>query len=143
MSIDPHGPASYASRERAKDSPLVCAKCGTDNALALHSITALSPPSDVLVEVGYACSACNVRYLQQADVVAVAAVLTRTPCRDDVLVFGGQYIHCGQPMQTLGSQIRRLYAATYTDRDPESAADISLETRVLRCTCGFQIELPE
>lgn len=143
MSIDPHGPGSHASRERAYGAPLVCAKCGTDSALTLHSITALSPPSDVLVEVGYACRACDVHYVHSADVVAVAAVLNRTPCWEDVLVFGGHYIHCGQPMQTLGSQIRRLSAATYTDRDPADAVDISLETRVLRCACGFQIELPE
>ncbi|MEO8282289.1 MAG: hypothetical protein ABI568_02610 [Pseudarthrobacter sp.] len=111
--------------------------------MALHSITALNPPSDDSVEVGYACTACKVHYLHQADVVALAAVLNRAPCLEDVLVFGGRYIHCGQPMQTLGSQTRRLSAAAYTDREPEDAIDVSLETRVLRCPCGFQIELPE
>jgi hypothetical protein len=143
MSIDPHGPSSHPSREPAEDPRLVCAKCGTDRALALHSITALHPPSDDWVEVGYACTACNAHYLHQADVVAVAAVLNRAPCLEDVLVFGGHYIHCGQPMQTLSSQIRRLSAAAYTDGQPEDAVDVNLDTRVLRCACGFQIELPE
>jgi hypothetical protein len=87
--------------------------------------------------------ACNLRYQQQADVLAVAAVLSRSPWRGDVLVFDGHYIHCGQPMQTLGSQIRRLSAAAYTDPDPEDPADISMETQILRCACGFQIEVPE
>lgn len=68
---------------------------------------------------------------------------TGPPYFEDVLVFGGHYIHCGQPMQTLGSQVRRLSAAAYTDRDPEDGIDVDLETRNLRCACGFQIELPE
>jgi hypothetical protein len=143
MSIDPHGPSSHPSGERAEDSRLVCAKCGSDSTLALHSIAALNPPSDASVEVGYACTACKVHYLHPADVVAVAAVLNRAPCLEDVLVFGGHYIHCGQPMHTLGSQVRRLSAAVYTDREPEDAVDVDLETRVLRCPCGFQIELPD
>jgi hypothetical protein len=143
MSIDPHGPSSRASRDRAGNYPLICAECGTDRTLTLHSITALNPRSELLVEVGYACTACNVHYLHQANVVAVAAVLKRTPYFEDVLVFGGHYIHCGQPMQTLGSQVRRLSAAAYTDREPEDGIDVNLETRNLRCACGFQIELPE
>lgn len=143
MSINPYGPGSNASRDRADDSRLVCANCGSDRALRLHSITALNPPSDVLVEVGYACRACDIHYLQQADVLAVAAVLSRSPWRGDVLAFDGHYIHCGQPMQTLGSQISRLSAAAYTDPDPEDPFDISMETQVLRCACGFQIEVPE
>jgi len=140
MSIDPHAPSNHPPRERGETSPLACAGCGTDRSLTLHSITALSPPSEAMVEVGYACTACDLHYLHRADVVAVAAVLNRAPCLEDVLVFGGHYIHCGQPMQTLGSQVSRVPAAAYTDR--ADAVDVNLETRVLRCTCGFQIEVP-
>jgi hypothetical protein len=143
MSIDPHGPGNHASRERGKTSPLVCNGCGTDANLTLHTIVAVRPPSDAVVEVGYACTACNLHFLHRAGVEAVAAVLNRAPYTEDVLVFGGHYIHCGQPMQTLGSQISRLQAAAYTDGVREDAVDVNLETRVLRCTCGFQIELPE
>jgi len=142
MSIDPHGPSNYEPRERGEISPLVCESCGTDGTLAIHSIAALNPPSDGMVEVGYACTACNLHDLHLADVAAVAAVLNRAPCPDDVLVFGGHYIHCGQPMQTLGSQTSRLLAAAYTDGSTDDAVDINLEIRVLRCTCGFQIEVP-
>jgi hypothetical protein len=46
-------------------------------------------------------------------------------------------------MQKLGSHISRLQVAGYTDCAREDAVDVNLETRVLRCTCGFQIELPE
>lgn len=141
MSIDSHGPSKHLPRERGDTSPLACAGCGTDRNLTLHSITALNPPSEAMVEVGYACTRCDLHYLHPADVVAVAAVLNLAPCLEDVLVFGGHYVHCGQPMQTRGSQISRLPTAAYTDR--ADAVDVNLETLVLRCTCGFQIEVPE
>ena len=143
MSIDPQCPIDHEPRERGKSSPLVCAACGTDGSLALHSIIALTPPAEGEVEVGYACTGCNLHYLHRADVVAVAAVLNRASYTEDVLVFGGHYIHCGQPMQALGSQIRRLHAAAYTDGAREDAVDVNLETRVQRCSCGFQVELPD
>jgi hypothetical protein len=143
MSIDPHGPGHQGFREEAEEHALVCANCGTDRTLRLHSISALNPPSDVLVEVGYVCRACNLQYYQQADVVAVAALLQQTPYRGDVLAFAGDYIHCGQPMQPLGSHNGWLSAAAYTDRDQEDPVNVSMETQILRCACGFQIEVPE
>jgi hypothetical protein len=103
----------------------------------------LKPPSNVLVEVGYSCTACKLHYLHRADVAAVATVLNRAPHSSDVLVLGGCYIHCGQPMQALGSEIRRLNAPAYTDPTHADALDVYLTTRILRCNCGFQMELPE
>jgi hypothetical protein len=46
-------------------------------------------------------------------------------------------------MQKLDSHISRLHVAAYSDGAREDAVDVNLETRVLRCTCGFQIGLPE
>lgn len=142
MSIDPHGPRSHASGERA-GSALVCAGCGRDENLQVHSIAAADPPAPDVVEVGYSCRECSLDYVHLADVADVAAVLNRTRCPEDVLVFGGIYIHCGQPMQRFGSEVRRLVAPVTTDGASDDALDIYLRTRVLRCGCGFQIELPD
>lgn len=121
---------------------MTCSGCGTDRFLALHSIEALIPPSGDSVEVGYSCKACNEHYLHPADVAAVAAVLNRVRSFEDVLAFGGHYIHCGQPMQISGSEVRRLGAPAFTDEALEDALDVYLATRVLHCPCGFQMELP-
>lgn len=96
-----------------------------------------------MVEVGYACRACRRDYLHPASVAAVAAVLNRESNPDGVLTFAGSYIHCGQPMQKTGSELRRLTAPRFTDRTTEDDLDIYLTTQVLHCPCGFQIELPE
>jgi hypothetical protein len=62
---------------------------------------------------------------------------------EGVLVFGGQFMHCGQAMQKTGSELRRLSVPAFTDRPLEDALDVYLTTQVLHCPCGFQMELPE
>jgi hypothetical protein len=143
MSTHPHGPGNHAFEDPGQDHLLVCGNCGTDRNLALHSIETLNPPSDVLVKVGYSCTACSRHYLHQADVAAVAAVLNRDGSLSNVLAFGGHYIHCGQPMEKTGSELRRLTAPAFSDRDQEETLDVYMPTRVLLCRCGFQMELPE
>lgn len=58
------------------------------------------------------------------------------------MIFGAHYMHCGQPMEKAGSELRILCAPLSTEGAAEDALDVYLSTRVLRCTCGFQIELP-
>jgi hypothetical protein len=60
-----------------------------------------------------------------------------------VLIFGGHYMHCGQPMEKAGSELRRFSAPLSTESAEADPLDVYLATRVLRCSCGFQIELPE
>ncbi|MDQ0676968.1 hypothetical protein QFZ30_000350 [Arthrobacter pascens] len=61
----------------------------------------------------------------------------------NVLVFGGQYMHCGQPMEKSGTELRHLQGPRSTENVQYWALDVYLSTRVLRCICGFQIEVPE
>jgi hypothetical protein len=143
MSIHPEGPDHRIQGKRTDGRPLWCTGCGTDLHLALHSIAALDPPAGAFVEVGYSCGTCRRHYLHRADVAAVAAALSRLASSEDVLAFGGQYVHCGRPMQKTGSELRRLTAPAFTDRAIEDALDVYLTTQVLHCPCGFQMEVPE
>jgi hypothetical protein len=61
----------------------------------------------------------------------------------NVLVFGGHYMHCGQLMEKGGTELRRFQASRSTEDVQDEALDVYLSTRVLRCACGFQIEIPE
>jgi hypothetical protein len=141
MSINPNGPLPSGGLPQAL--PLRCSGCGTDSRLSIQSIEALCPASETLVEVTYTCTACGLFYAHRADVAQVAVILNRPGRSSDVLVFGGHYIHCGQPMQKVGSELRRLHAPTTMDQNAADALDVYLSTRVLRCSCGFQMELPE
>lgn len=57
----------------------------------------------------------------------------------DVLSIDGHYIHCGQPMTRFGADTHRVLDDRYL---PESLG-VYLATRVLRCDCGFQMEVPD
>ena len=73
----------------------------------------------------------------------MSLVLARPEQARDVLIFGSHYMHCGQPMKKAGSELRRLSAPLSTEDQTEDALGVYLSTRVLRCDCGFQMELPE
>jgi hypothetical protein len=55
----------------------------------------------------------------------------------------GHYIHCGQPMQKAGTGTQRFHSPITTGQASEDVLAVYLSTRVLRCSCGFQMELPE
>ena len=60
----------------------------------------------------------------------------------NVLAFGGHYIHCGQPMTSAGAEMHSIHG-TYRGGNLPDALGVYLATRVLRCECGFQMEIPD
>ncbi|MDQ0663139.1 hypothetical protein QFZ35_001637 [Arthrobacter ulcerisalmonis] len=62
--------------------------------------------------------------------------------RFDVLYVNGHYMHCGQPMGVAGADMRSFHGSCLTNRLPE-ALTVYLATSVLRCACGFQMEVPD
>lgn len=127
----------------ARVLPVMCGRCGTDRHLTIRSVTDIPDcPADVVM-VAYTCSRCRRFSEHPAQVADLSAVLGRREQSGDVLIFGGHYMHCGQPMQKAGSELRRLSAPLSTEDAAEDTLDVYLSTRVLRCPCGFQMELPE
>ena len=128
---------------RHRVPPVMCGHCGTDRHLTIRSVTGLqhSPPEIVLV--AYTCSRCGLLSEHPAQAADLSMVLARADQTGDVLIFGGHYIHCGQPMRKAGSELRRLSAPLSTGSTDGDTLDVYLATRVLRCDCGFQMELPE
>lgn len=64
---------------------------------------------------------------------------------EDVLVdsITGEYIHCGEVMKAPDSEREGIFDTTSTERQiPGTSLRTYLRTRVLRCACGFQVELP-
>jgi hypothetical protein len=123
--------------------PLRCTACRNDTHLVIRAIESHHEPAEALVDVSYTCTACGRHHAQVADVADVAFILNRQGNVSDVLLFGGHYIHCGRPMERAGHELRRLHAPVSTSRPDGEALDVYLSTRVIRCACGFQMELPE
>jgi len=98
--------------------------------------------------VAYTCGRCRLFKEHAAYVADLSAILGRPEQTGDVLIFGGHYMHCGQPMEKIGSDLRRLSAPLTTEDSTtggtgQESLDVYLRTRVLRCACGFQMELPD
>lgn len=118
-------------------------QCQTDEYLAIEPIDSLRPPRTGLVDVAYTCAECDFFYTHTALGARVAEVLNRPGQRSGVLQFGGVYLHCGEPMTRAGSQQRSVHAALSTELTGEGPLEVYLRTRVLRCSCGFQMEIPD
>lgn len=135
----------YRGAPQFRPGPLTCRRCGHDNHLEITSIDAF--PADSagrasLVEVSFRCTDCGLPFTQTADVTEVARILNRSGNSPNVLAFGGHYIHCGQPMRAAGAEVRSIHT-TYNERHLPETLGVYLATRVLRCICGFQMEIPD
>ena len=122
--------------------PVMCGHCGTDHNLTIRSVTHRPEHPPDIVIVAHICTRCRRFSEHPAWLADLALVLTRLDQTGHVLMLGGHYLHCGRPMEKAGSGVRRLSAPLSTEA-AEDALEVYLSTRVLRCACGFQMELPE
>lgn len=138
-------PCLSGGTPQANGEHLHCLTCHSDKYLTIHSIEALTPPAHGRLTVTYTCDGCGDIRSQQAAAAQVTALLDHAGDREttDVLQFGTEYIHCGEPMHAAGSELRSIYAPVTTEPATQGILDVYLSTRVLRCACGFQMEIPE
>ena len=120
---------------------LRCATCGTEHQLTIHAITAMGAVGGDVVTVSYTCNDCNLFQEHLAYAADVAAALHQVRWMAKVIMFGDDYVHCGFPMEEAALEIERLCYRSNTSGSGLSA--VCLPTRVLRCRCGFQLEVPE
>ena len=120
---------------------LWCSECRTNEHLIVESIEALHPPQDGLVDVSYTCVECDYFYGHPASIHDVAAVLNRHGQMMGVLQFGGEYFHCGTPMTSVSSGTSSIPGKELSLR--QTIHDVHLPIRLLRCGCGFQMEVPD
>ncbi|MBM7791708.1 hypothetical protein [Paenarthrobacter ilicis] len=142
-------PAQPASRvpdeaHQPPDPPLWCHRCNTDKRLVVNSIESHYPPVPNMVDVAYECCDCRYIYRQVASVQKVAVILNRPGLVQGVLQFGGQYLHCGEPMKTKSCELRRIQAPlALNPREPLRMYEVLINTRILGCLCGFRMEIPD
>ncbi|WP_284977020.1 hypothetical protein [Arthrobacter sp. efr-133-TYG-104] len=142
-------PAQPASRvpdeaQQPPDEPLWCKHCDADQHLSVDSIQSHYPPLPNVVDVTYECSACRYSYEHTASIQRVALVLNRPGVTPGVLQFGGQFLHCGEPMKTQSHELRRIQCLLALEpRSSEQLYETCINTRILGCHCGFRMEIPD
>lgn len=131
---EPHRPGA---------SPLWCDDCGTDKHLIIESIQARAPRFSQQIAVFYTCTSCGTSYNHAATVQQAGAILNRRGIQDGLLEFGSHYFHCSEPLREVKTAQRRFGAPkTGRPRSRSSPHEVLLPTKVLRCSCGFEMEIP-
>ncbi|NUT71426.1 hypothetical protein [Pseudarthrobacter sp. C4D7] len=131
---------SYSRRHLPQPRQPQCEACGTEHQLTIHAITAIGAAGGDLVTVSYTCNDCDLFQEHTAYAADVASALNQVRWLARVILFGDDYIHCGFPMEEAELEVERL---CYRSTRPGSGLNaVSMPTRVLRCHCGFQLEIP-
>jgi hypothetical protein len=123
-----------------------CTDCDSDDHLIVDTVTRLNRRQETLA-VAFNCTRCGGSRVLATTAPFVAAIMAR-PGRarpGDALELGrpGEgYIHCGEAMAPADPAMRNAYLPLTTDPGPADLLGVYLQTRVLRCRCGFQMELP-
>ena len=133
--------SSYSRRPLPQPRQPRCEACGTEHQLTIHAITAIGAAGGDLVTVSYTCNDCDLFQEHTAYATDVAAALNQVHWMTEVILFGDDYIHCGFPMEEAEFEVERL--CYRSGRSGSTLSAVSLPTRVLRCHCGFQLEVPE
>lgn len=121
-----------------------CTVCATDRYLTLESVQALGPPTASLLEAAYTCSACRHFYVHAVTVAQAGLITDHLPLVIDVLQIDGVYFHCGEPLPTVEYGHRSIYGPASTEHSPEvDPQAVSLRVKLLRCSRGFQMEIPD
>jgi hypothetical protein len=118
-----------------------CGGCASDEFLRIDSLTVLNRQQRTLA-VAFSCTHCGGSGVLETGPEYVAAVLARSSAGGDVVHIGGSYIHCGEPMSTSDPELRYAFQPVTTVETPADDLGVYLQTIVLRCRCGFQVELP-
>lgn len=122
---------------------LWCTTCDTDMHLAIETVQALAPPKGSLVDVAYTCVECSFFYAHPATLSQLALVLRRPNPGTGLLQCAGLYFHCGRPMRTIRSAVGTIFSSVPVGDSFDGFPEVSIPTRLLRCGCGFQIEIPD
>jgi hypothetical protein len=120
------------------DRPVPCGSCPRDVHQIINTIEPPGPAGTDVVEVSSACTDCDSFF---ASAATVFRILNRSATVHGILQFGGEYVHCGEPMKTQGADLRSIYAPMHTDRPSAGLLEVYLRTKVLHCGCGFQMEI--
>ncbi|MEV7605104.1 hypothetical protein AB0N65_06660 [Paenarthrobacter sp. NPDC089322] len=123
---------------------MLCETCQSDSYLVVHGIE--STPfhgGELLVEVTYTCTACDTLQSRLAPFRSVAARVNTTYPLGALLSFGDTYLHHGKPMAEVPVEVRRSIRERGLPGEPgNELLDVRLTTKMIRCECGFQLELP-
>ncbi|MEQ4566737.1 hypothetical protein [Paenarthrobacter sp. CAP02] len=120
-----------------------CTVCETDSYVFVETVVESAPNQSQLVDVSYTCSECDTFYAHTVRLDALVPEIQREFLSTSAAGLWFSCTHCGEPM-TLGRPTERVIEAPRTTDGPgtPNLLEVYLQTQVLHCRCGFQMEVP-
>ena len=120
-----------------------CTVCDTDSHIFVETVVEAIPNQSEIVEVSYTCSECDTFYAHSVRLDALVPAIQSEFLATSAAGLWFSCTHCGDPM-TLGRPAERIIEAPRTTDNPDgpSLLEVYLQTQVLHCRCGFQMEVP-
>jgi hypothetical protein len=120
-----------------------CTVCGTDSYIFVETVVEAEPHQTEVVDVSYTCSECDTFYAHPVRLATLVPEIQQEFLSTAAAGLWFSCTHCGDPM-TLGRPTERVIEAPRSTEDPESPnlLEVYLQTQVLHCRCGFQMEVP-
>lgn len=118
-----------------------CATCDTDRHLLLDSVTTMNPQRETLA-AAISCTNCGSSHVVATTAAFLAAIPGRYGNSGGAVHRDDAYSHCQEPMSAVDPERRSAHRPVSTHAGTPDFLGDYLRTRVLRCRCGFQIEIP-
>jgi hypothetical protein len=134
---------SYLPRDahQPRGSRPWCATCNTDRHLLIDSTTIMDPQQEILA-AAVTCSHCGSSRVVATTGAFLAPIRERDESSGYLLHRDGAYLHCGEPMPPADPDLGNAHTVFSTEAGTADLLAVYLRTRVLRCRCGFQMEIP-
>lgn len=138
MTIDKSA-SFYNESQESSATTITCTTCNSAKTLTIDSLDAVGPKLLGRLALTYSCGTCHTAFAHESTPIDVARFLANQADPLPVAHLGGHYIHCGEPMEEGALQ---LSAVKVDDDDLANVPAVEVESRVLRCQCGFQMAVP-
>ena len=107
----------------------------------MDSATPLNAQQQALA-AAITCTKCRGSRVPATAAAFVAAAPGPNDDKGGVLHRDAVYVHCQEPMSPADPILRGVQWPVSTEAGPTELLSVYLRTRVLRCRCGFQMEIP-
>jgi hypothetical protein len=120
-----------------------CTACATDSYIFVETVVESEPHQSEVVDVSYTCSECDTFYAHPVRLATLVPAIQQEFLSTAAAGLWFSCTHCGDPM-TLGRPAEHVIEAPRSTDDPEgpNLLEVYLQTQVLHCRCGFQMEVP-
>lgn len=88
------------------------------------------------------CTVCGGSRVVATTAAFLAAIQGQNQGSGDLVHRDAGYLHCGEPMVPPDPELRNARTVISTEPGPADLLSVYLQTRVMRCRCGFQMEIP-